>query len=313
MAGFHRLSQNPYHHNVKRIATLSLALTLTLQLLGQVPNTELYLFKLTEDDTSGYHIHSPRYLSGFNSGGYTNQPSFFDDNTLYVSVFSDSSGQNDIYALHLRTNEIEQVTTTPESEFSPTLHPDGESFTCIRQVIGGETDQQLFRYPLDRSDDGRSVWPEIKNIGYHTWLNNDEAALFLVTDPVKLSWAERETGTNTVIASRIGRALKTNAQGNLAYVHKYNDEFWYLKNLNDNEGDSEIIARMPLGTEDFTVSSKGVYFCGSGSVLFVLDPSKNDEWRPVADLSIFGLEKITRLDVNRRGEIAIVSNQSSEP
>ena len=70
---------------------------------------------------------------------------------------------------------------------------------------------------------------------------------------------------------------------------------------------------MPIGTEDFTVSSKGVYFCGSGSVLLVLDPSKSDEWRPVADLSIFGLEKITRLDVNKRGEIAIVSNQSSEP
>ncbi len=152
---------------MKRLLILTLYLTIVISLSAQVPNTELYLFDLTVDDTSGYHVHSPRYLSGFNAGGYTNQPAFMDDNTLYVSVYSDSSGQNDIYALNLTGNTVEQVTTTDESEFSPTPHPDGVHFTCIRQVIGGETNQQLYQYPLDRSDEGSSVWPGILTVGYY--------------------------------------------------------------------------------------------------------------------------------------------------
>lgn len=294
--------------------TLLLTLTLTLSLTlchSQVPNTELYLFQLTVDDTSGYHIHSPEYLSGFNTGGYTNQPSFIDDNTLYVSVYSDSSGQNDIYALHLKDNKVEQVTTTAESEFSPTLHPDGKHFTCIRQGLGTEVDQQLYKYPLDRSDEGQSVWPEIATVGYHTWIDSDQAALFLVGDPVKLSWANVGAQTNTIMASKIGRALKTTPDGQLAYVHKYNDEFWYLKSIKSPGAESKILTQMPNGVEDFTVNQQGVYFCGSGSVLMVFDPAKSDKWRPVGDLAMFGIKNITRLSVNNKGQIAIVSNQSS--
>ena len=116
---------------------------------------------------------------------------------------------------------------------------------------------------------------------------------------------------NTIIASKIGRALRTTSDGKLAYVHKYNDDFWYLKHLEGASEESEIVARMPEGVEDFTVNDDGIYFCGSGSVLMMLDPAKSDQWRPIADLGIFGVMRITRLAVNSRGQIAVVSNQSS--
>ena len=276
---------------------------------AQVPSTDLFTFQLTEADT-GWHIHSPTLLSEFNPGGYTNQPEFITDDLLYVSVRKPGPNQNnDIYGLHLTSGELEQVTDTPEGEYSPTRHPDGKSFTCIREVLGGETNQQLFQYPLDRSNNGRSLFADITTVGYHCWLDGDNVAMFQVGDPVRLSWADPGTGENQVLISKVGRALRRTPSGQLAFVHKYSDEFWYLKTL-DNEGsDSEIIAQMPAGSEDFAINSKGLYFTGNGSKLFVLDPSRSDKWKLVGDLAIYGIEKITRLDINSQDKIAIVNRR----
>jgi outer membrane protein assembly factor BamB len=278
-------------------------------LLAQVPVTDLYLFQLTMDAEKIWHAHSPTYLSGFNDKGYTNQPEFITDDVLYVSVRSPHMEQNDIFSLNTKSGKIEQVTSTDESEFSPLKMPDGRSFSCVRQVHGDDMDQQLFSYPIDRSLNGSTLFSDIKNIGYHCWLNDNELALFLVNDPSRLATANVDAGTHKVLASKIGRSLHMTPDGKLAYVHKYTDEFWYLKTMDPKSGDTEIVTQTLPECEDFVISSDGYYFMGQGSELFVLDPRSGEgkAWQKVADLGIFGVEKITRLAMNARGDIAVVS------
>ncbi len=274
---------------------------------AQLPVTDLYLFQLTHDSSDQWHAHSPKFLSDFNIGGYTNQPEFINDDLLYVSVRKPQMQQNDIFSLNLLNGQIEEITATEVSEFSPSLTPDGQSFSCVRQVHGGDVDQQLFIYPLDRLLNGKSAFAEINNIGYHCWLGDDEVGLYLVTDPPRLALANTNTGTHKVYASKIGRCLRKTPGGKLAYVHKYTEDYWYLKTLDPQSADTEILTSTLEGCEDFTISSDGIYFMGMGSVLFMLDPNTGKEWREVTDLSMFGVQKITRLAINSRLQLAVVS------
>src|SRR5689334_4624857 len=56
---------------------------------------------------------------------YNNQPFFLDGHTILYTSFRDK--QTDIYRYDIRTGKTTQVTNTPESEYSPTLMPDGKN------------------------------------------------------------------------------------------------------------------------------------------------------------------------------------------
>lgn len=277
----------------------------------QVPETQLFLFKLTRDDTARWHVHSPAFLSNWNPGGYTNQPEWLDDNTLLVSAKRVEETQNEIYLLDLKQGTVRRMTETPESEFSPTLTPDGKHFSVVRQVHSNEVDQQVYQFPLDLSLPGEAVLPRIQNVGYHCWLGANDIALFLVGDPIKLGFASITEGTPRIYSSGIGRCLRKTTNGDLAYVHKYSDTFWFLKIMNPDTRTSEIVHETLYGKEDFAIGPSGEYFMGSGSTLYVLDPKATiKRWTPIFDLSVFGITNITRLAITKDNRIAIVDEKS---
>jgi hypothetical protein len=192
-----------------------------MQIMGfaQVPSTDLFLFQLSEDPSGRYHIHSPKYLSSFNPGGYTNQPTFISDHELYVSVRTIQENQNDIYAIDIQNASVRQVTDTPQSEYSPTRIKQSGYFGCVRQTTTGENIQNLFRYPLDQSTNGLAFIPKTMNVGYFSFLEENQAALFLVDDPNKLAIADLTTQKTEFLSSNIGRCLRTHPDGSLIYVH----------------------------------------------------------------------------------------------
>jgi hypothetical protein len=297
---------------VKKRIWLSLIIVLicTGFAITQIPGTDLYLFKLTQDDTLHWHIHSPSFLSSWNQGNYTNQPEWLDRNTLLVSAQRSGETQNDIYLLNLKDNLLRKMTSTPESEFSPSLTPDGTHFSVIRQVHGGLVDQQVYQFPLDLTYSGEPVMPLVQNVGYHCWLSAEELALYLVDEPAKLAFATLSEGTPRIYSSSIGRCLRRTASGDLAYVHKYSETFWFLKTMNPETRKSEILIESLYGKEDFAIGPSGDYFMGSGSILYVFRPQQKDaRWIPVFDLSVFGLTNITRLAINEDNWIAIVDQK----
>ena len=298
-----------YHRNVnfrQAIFLSILGITLTPSIDAQLPANQLHIVELARDADHNYHVYDPQYLSGFNPGGYTNQPAFLDEHTLLVSVNFPGEAQNDIYRLNLRNQSYRQVTNTEQSEFSPTPSPDGTTFACVRQVLGDVMDQQLMLYPLNQEGRvGPALW-NVLNVGYFAWLSAGNVALFLVDDPVKLAIAQRGSDNYRVFASNIGRCLKTTADNRLAYVDKYSEEFWYLKELNADATRSEIVIKTRPGIEDFTLAGDGTYFMGDGSVLYQYHPDHQDGWRKVFDLAVFGVGEISRL-AYYEGKLALVS------
>ena len=294
-----------------RLLLIGILSGIALHIYAQVPSTELYLFQLIKSDTV-WHIHSPQMLSGFNPGGYTNQPAFINDDLLYVSVRKKGDEQNDIYGLHLDSKQIERITQTPESEYSPTLTSDGKYFSCIRQNDTDTVDQRLFKYPIDRTSNGKDVLENQYQIGYHAWLNNSELALFQVTTPPTLAWANIQSREVKRVLSNVGRCLKCNNKKELVYVHKYIPEVWYVKTLSSPDASSDILIETPKGCEDFAISTDGTIFMSKGSILYSFRPGFGENWKIVADLSIYGLEEISRLAINSRDEIAVVDVRQNQ-
>jgi hypothetical protein len=141
----------------------------------------------------------------------------------------------EVAKLNILTKRLYRVTNTIESEFSPTLSPDPRYFSTVRIERNGR-DQSLWLYPVDRSSYGRRLLEDIDNVGYHLWLSEDEVALFLVTNPIRMAIANVESGVYKIILENIGRCLRLNQNGEIIFVHKLSTKDWYLKKMDPESG-----------------------------------------------------------------------------
>jgi len=291
---------------VKTLLLLILPLWLSAQGPGK---SDILLFLLTKSADSTWRPEAARFLTAFNRGGYNNQPNFFGNNELWLTVqFPKDTTQTDIMALDLLLKTQTRVTATlTTAEYSPTPMPGGKRFSSVRVEEDGN--QRLWSFPLDRSDNGRPEFPKIYNVGYHCWLRDTLAALFIVGEngqPHTLQIVGTKGQKMQRIASSIGRCLLKKSDGNLLFVQKATEQTWYLKIWNPKTNLQEIVLKMPAGTEDFALLPDGTLLCGSNAKLFQYKASRNSDWKEVADLSKYGVKKITRLAVSKDGKLAVV-------
>lgn len=280
-----------------------------LHLSAQLPATKVFLFDMRQVTDSLFLFSKPKYLSAFNPQGYNNQPSFIDANTIYITVQSPETGeQTDIFALDLLRNVKTRVTATIESEYSPLAHPDGRQFTCVRVESDVAQTQRLWRFPIDRKNQGEPAFVNITDVGYHHWINRREAALFIVADPHRLIIANTENGTSRHVMTNIGRCFGQMPNGNLAFVHKISNNFWQIRQLNLSNMTSEAVVTTPENSEDFVILRDGTIIMGKGSKLFKFNKAIDNSWLEIADLSFYNIRNISRLAVSSGNKIAIVSD-----
>lgn len=269
---------------------------------------DVLLLSLSKTTDGVWQAATPRYLADFNRKGYNNQPAFFPGNEIYLAVQMPSdTTQTDIVALNLAAQTQIQVTSTREAEYSPTPMPDGKRFSCVRVEADGA--QRLWSFPIDRSDNGRPVFPNITGVGYHCWLRDTLAALFMVgenNNPHTLALAGLKGQKTMRIASNIGRCLQKLPDGRLAYVQKATDQTWFIKTYDVNKQSSEILVKTLPGSEDFAVLPDGTLLAGIGAKLFQYEPGRNQDWREVANLTRFGVLKMTRLAVSKDGKMLVL-------
>lgn len=291
------------------LRTLSLLL-LPLSILAQNPGkSDILLFNLSKTADSIWRPDAPRFLTAFNRGGYNNQPAFFGNNELWITVqFKDDTTQTDILALDLLLKSQTRVTATPSTaEYSPTLMPGGKRFSAVRVEADGN--QRLWSFPIDRSDNGRVELPKIYNVGYHCWLRDTLVALFIVGDngqPHTLQVAGLKGQKLQRIASNIGRCLLKKPDGKLLFVQKATEQTWFLKTWEPKSNTQEIVLKMPAGSEDFVLLPDGTFLCGLNAKLFQYKAPRDNEWKEIADLSKYGVKKITRLAASKDGKLAVV-------
>ena len=237
--------------------------------------------------------------------GYNNQPSFMPDgqSILYTSI---RDKQADIYRYDIARGATTQITKTPESEYSPTLMPDGKSISVVRVEADGT--QRLWKFPL-AGGAPMLILEKIKPVGYHLWIDDHTLALFILGKPNTLQIVDTRTEETETIAENPGRILRRIPhQNKLSFVHKISDQEWIIKAYDLQTRQMAPITQTFPGVEDYAWTPAGDLLMAKDAKLFVR--KKSDwAWQEVADFSSAGLKTITRITVSPNGDkIAFVAH-----
>ncbi len=293
-----------YSNQLMSIKSIFIALLMPVFGFAQLPNTNIYHFKLTKVGKS-YRVNSPEFMTAFNKTGYNNQPAFFEDKVIYFTTNYYDSERTEIAKFDLFDKSLTRITFTDEKEYSPTLVPGRDAFSVVRVEADDKT-QTLSLYPLDGIGYAKRYMNNTNNIGYHCWLDDSTLGLFLVEAPHhNLAIADAQSERRKIILDKVGRCIKKDTNGNLVFVHKVSDVEWILKSYNTSTNKSKTIITMPQGVEDFELLNDGTFLIGKSSLLSAYNPKTNSEWIEVIDLADAGLTNIKRIAARRNNLIVV--------
>lgn len=291
---------------MKKILFIIIATLLAEPLLAQLPNTDIWLMDVKKE---GDKITLTNPVNITNRAGYDNQPAFSPDgNSILYSSIRDGK-QSDIYIYNVRTKVTTPFESTPAtSEYSPTFMPDGRAISVV--MVEPDSAQRLWKFPL-KGGAPQLIMKHVDSIGYHCWLNDSTVALFLITKPFKLVFTNIKTEhSETIFADTIMRSMKV--EGHHFYFGHQSQ--LNVVDLNIKELNITPMQYAPsLTTEDFALLSDGKFIMADKAVIYVTGRHNEDmqmgyKWLNAADLSSYGIKKITRIAVSPDGKkIAIVA------
>ncbi len=286
---------------------LAAALAVLPSLAAQAPpGTDIYLAPLIR---TGAALTVGPAANVTARAGYDNQPFFTPDGrALYYT--SQRNGQTDIYRYDIAARAATQVTRTAESEYSPTVMPDGRHLSVIR--VEHDSTQRLWAFTLEGSPEG-PLLDSIKPVGYHTWLGPDTVFVFVLGNPATLRRAVVSRGTADLMASDIGRSLwPVPGRHAVSYLQHDSTGIW-IRSLDPVTGASESLARLAEGSEFFAWTPAGELLSAVGNRVLRWSPEAK-AWAEIARFSQPGLQKITRLAVSPAGDrIALVGEDAPPP
>src|SRR5260370_19509054 len=258
----------------------------------------------------GMRLSQPVKITTF--VGYNNEPSFLPDgrSVLYTSI---RDKQADIYRYDLRNAATSQITNTPESEYSPTLMPDGKNISVVRVEADGT--QRLWKFPLNGGQPSL-ILEHIKPVGYHLWIDDHTLALFILGakgKPNTLQIVDVQSEKAEVVAENPGRILRRIPhQNRLCFVHKISDQEWMIKAFDLKTRKITTLIKTLPGVEDYAWTPAGTLLMGKDAKLFKWNPTVDRDWQEIANFSQAGLKRITRITVNPKGDrIAVVALQDA--
>jgi hypothetical protein len=282
------------------------------------PDPELFLCDLSFAGGRAV-IGEPRNIS--NNPGYDNQPFFTADGSavLFTSVrggrkpevIKGAATGSDIYRYDIPTGTLKQLTDTLESEYSPTVTPDGRHFSTVRVEVDGT--QRLWRFAIDGGEP-TLLLPDVKPVGYHAWGGTDLVALFVLGDPPTLQLADVTSGRALTLGRNIGRSLQRIPGGGLSFIQRQIGERGELRlhvmELDPAKRTSSRLVDLPAG-----VTEADLAWTPDGRMLMAHDGALQS-WRRgeremsrVADLAAAGLRGVTRLAVSPRGGRVVFAAQ----
>jgi len=297
---------------------LMLAAATTIQ--APQPAPEIFV---TPFATAGGKVTLGKPANISNNPGYDNQPSFTPDgkSVLFTSVRGDRKPDpanaaqtgSDIYRYDLASGTLSQVTSTSESEYSPTDMGDGH--VSVIQVERDGT-QRLWKFPL-AGGAPQVILPDVRQIGYHAWADAGTLALFVLgapgtRDPATLQLASVSTGKSEVIASGVGRSILKIPRGGISFVHLENVNGAARATVKELDPATKRVTALVPAMEgatalDLAWTPDGMLLAAHGGKLYGWrrgDPA----FAVVADLDALGLRGVTRLAVSPAGDrLALVA------
>jgi hypothetical protein len=279
-------------------------LFISLQTFAQMPDTDIWLFKLERDKDHRPVLKEGRNIT--NRKGYDNQPSFSEDGkSIYFSSVREDL-QSDIYSCHLKSGKITPITKSLESEYSPVLMKGSNLLSAV--VVEKDSSQRIhFIQALTGQTIGKLP---IDSIGYTVFINEDTLAYFKLTAPQSLRYYVRSTGEDRFIGLNPIRSLVEINRHVLLYGLKdststtyYHYDFLLRKAIK--------ICRVEGLSEDVIYDGELGLLRSEKSRILRYD-SERKEWEVLYDLKLFGIESLARfrLDLHRKHLIVVQINPS---
>lgn len=277
---------------------LLFSITLPFVLNAQMPNTEVWLFKLGTNEAGASILKEPLNISQRN--GYDNQPSFAADGkkVYYVSVREDN--QADIYVYDLRKKETLPFTKTKESEYSPQISSDDKYIEAV--VVEMDSAQRIHSINQLTGADEKKL--DFDSVGYYCELNSDTLVYYKLTEPHSLRYYIKSSKEDKWIGNSPIRGFKLVNRHTLIYGLKdsskvvfYTYDFLLKK--------AKYYAEYPSLDEDICWHTKWGLIKPDGNKLLRYDESKSD-WLLLFDLSSFGIKKITRVTFDSKNNYLVI-------
>jgi hypothetical protein len=234
------------------------------------------------------------------------QPAFTPDGSAVVYT-SGRSGSNNIYRHDLTAGTTKAVTATTENLYSPTPLADGSGFSAIRVITAdpaygiemNEPSLWLFGW------DGKPVAPVVatKRIGYHTWINPDLLAAFIVDDVPERNdhravLIQRTTGQQTLLTAKPGRSLGRTPDGKRAtFVDQTDPKRWVIATMAAGDAKPQVLVETPPLPDGEKEANRSQYFVWlpDGSMLMARGPlflrwdgKPGGSFKPLAELHELG-------------------------
>lgn len=279
---------------VLAVAGPALAQPATPRAPASPPATEIYLAPM-RFAPDGPQMGPARNATD-NPKGYDNQPFFGPDGRTLLFASARGGTQTDIYFLELQTRQVRQFTSTPESEYSPTVTPDEAGVSVIRVEADGT--QRLWRF----AEGGAApvvLAPAIKPVGYHAWIDGTHVAVFVLGAPATLQVVDLTTGKADVVARDIGRSLARRPRtGTISFVHRDGGR-WLVKDYDPVTKSVLTLVEALDGSADRDTA------WGPDGTLFMTRGAEVHYWRPGQAgwrlLSTPDVGPLSRLAVSRDG------------
>jgi hypothetical protein len=242
--------------------------------------------------------------------GYDNQPSFTPDGSslLYTAIGAD--GQADTWTIRLADGASpSRLTNTAIGVYSPTVMPDGNSFSVIR--VEADSTQRLWKFPIGGGEP-TLVLERIKPVGYHVWLNSRTVVVYVLGSPATLQLVDVASGTATPIATNIGRALvKVPRHDAVNFIQIVRDSGQWLAEYDLATKATRRLGPLPRGAEYVAWTPGGALITAAGSTIYVWH---DGAWVVAADVAGAGVRNISRLAISPRGDrLAFVADDPVSP
>jgi len=289
---------------MKKSSILLLFSFIAINLSAQT-GSDIYLFHFRLDDDN-FYISNAKNIT--DSPGYDNQPFFTPNGESILFASDDGFGQTDIFKYNLRSKSERRLTYSPESEYSPTVTPDGQYISCV--ILKRDGEQKLWKYPKHGA-----VPQKISNmdkVGYHTWLNDSVFYAFVLGNPNTLQSVQAMARKGNKVAENPGITLqKIPGTEKISFVNMTDKKNWVITSYDPaTKTTEEIIHTVNNKSEYYTWTPSGTLLSGDGHKLYKFKPGADTDWVELADLTEYGIENFTRLAVSPKSNlIAIVVSE----
>lgn len=271
-------------------------------------STDIYLMNI---DLKGDNLNYSNLTNITNRDGYDNQPHFSSDgkHILFSSIREEN--QADIYKYEIATKKLEQITNTKANEFSPTYFRNEKYISSVQQDV--DSSQHLIKIN-PKNGKRKILLKKEKLIGYHSWINNWELALFVVGEPHELYRALKWARKATKIDDKIGSALQKVPYRRAVGYQFFEDtatcvmrEYYYKLNT------AKTICPCAKEASSFVYLKNGNIISGKGQQLFLFDKKAAAKgWVKIADFSDMPDFDFYRMAINsQENKMALVVNRKN--